>query len=181
MGKTVVAFAPGRVELLGNHTDYNEGLALAVAIHLGVTGLNLLQSIVEHGVKRVILSSTAKVSIFGDDYPTRDGTCVRDYIHVMDLAQAHILALGAVGGHSRFYNLGNGKGFTVKEVIDTAREVTGRTITVDAAPRRAGDPAVLVAASNKIGKELGWAPQLPHMREIVESAWQWHQANPNGY
>jgi UDP-glucose 4-epimerase len=104
MGKTVVAFAPGRVELLGNHTDYNERLALAVAIHLGVTGLNLLQ-----------------------------------------------------------------------------REITGRTITVDAAPRRAGDPAVLVAASNKICKELGWAPQFPHVREIVESAWQWHQANPNGY
>jgi len=228
------------------------------------TGLNLLQSIVEHGVKRVILSSTAnlfdqpermpideserivpgspygeskfilermlhwldricgvrfaclryfnaagatstrgedhdpelhliplvlqvalgkreKVSIFGDDYPTRDGTCVRDYIHVIDLAQAHILALGALEGGSRFYNLGNGEGFTVKEVIDTAREITGRTIRADAAPRRAGDPAVLVAASNKIRKELGWAPRFPHVREIIESAWQWHHANPDGY
>jgi len=132
-------------------------------------------------VLQVALGKREKVSIFGDDYPTRDGTCVRDYIHVIDLAQAHILALGALDGGSRFYNLGNGEGFTVKEVIDTAREITGRTIRVDAAPRRAGDPAVLVAASNKIRKELAWAPQFPHVREIIESAWQWHQANPDGY
>lgn len=228
------------------------------------TGLNLLQSIVEHGVKRMILSSTAnlfdqpermpideserivpgspygeskfilermlhwldriygarfaclryfnaagatsvrgedhdpelhliplvlqvalgkreKVSIFGDDYPTRDGTCVRDYIHVIDLAQAHILALGALDRGSRFYNLGNGEGFTVKEVIDTAREITGRAIRADVGPRRAGDPAVLVAASDKIRKELGWIPRFPHVREIIESAWRWHQANPDGY
>jgi UDP-glucose 4-epimerase len=228
------------------------------------TGLNLLQSIVEHGVKRMILSSTAnlfdqpermpideserivpgspygeskfilermlhwldriygarfaclryfnaagatsvrgedhdpelhliplvlqvalgkreKVSIFGDDYPTRDGTCVRDYIHVIDLAQAHILALGALDRGSRFYNLGNGEGFTVKEVIDTAREITGRAIRADVGPRRAGDPAVLVAASDKIRKELGWVPRFPHVREIIESAWRWHHANPDGY
>jgi UDP-glucose 4-epimerase len=132
-------------------------------------------------VLQVALGKREKVSIFGDDYPTRDGTCVRDYIHVIDLAQAHILALGALEGGSRFYNLGNGEGFTVKEVIDTAREITGRTIRADAAPRRAGDPAVLVAASNKIRKELGWAPRFPHVREIIESAWQWHQANPDGY
>jgi UDP-glucose 4-epimerase len=132
-------------------------------------------------VLQVALGKREKVSIFGDDYPTRDGTCVRDYIHVIDLAQAHILALGALDGGSRFYNLGNGEGFTVKEVIDTAREITGRTIRADAAPRRAGDPAVLVAASNKIRKELGWAPRFPHVREIIESAWQWHQANPDGY
>jgi len=229
-----------------------------------MTGLNLLQSIVEHGVKRMILSSTAnlfdqpermpideserivpgspygeskfilermlhwvdriygarfaclryfnaagatsvrgedhdpelhliplvlqvalgkreKVSIFGDDYPTRDGTCVRDYIHVTDLAQAHILALGALDRGSRFYNLGNGEGFTVKEVIDTARQITGRAIRADVGPRRAGDPAVLVAASDKIRKELGWVPRFPHVREIIESAWRWHRANPNGY
>jgi UDP-glucose 4-epimerase len=228
------------------------------------TGLNLLQSIVDHGVKRIILSSTAnlfdqpermpideseriipgspygeskfilermlhwldriyevrfaclryfnaagatstrgedhdpelhliplilqvalgkrdKISIFGDEYSTRDGTCVRDYIHVIDLAQAHILALGALDGGSRFYNLGNGEGFTVKEVIDTAREVTGKAIRADVGPRRAGDPGVLVAASDKIRKELGWAPRFPHVREIIESAWLWHQANPNGY
>jgi UDP-glucose 4-epimerase len=132
-------------------------------------------------VLQVALGKREKVSIFGDDYPTRDGTCVRDYIHVIDLAQAHILALGALEGGSRFYNLGNGEGFTVKEVIDTAREITGRTIRADAAPRRAGDPAVLVAASNKIRKELGWAPRFPHVREIIQSAWQWHRANPDGY
>jgi UDP-glucose 4-epimerase len=132
-------------------------------------------------VLQVALGKREKVSIFGDDYPTRDGTCVRDYIHVIDLAQAHILALGALESGSRFYNLGNGEGFTVKEVIDTAREITGRAIRADAAPRRAGDPAVLVAASNKIRKELGWAPRYPHVREIIESAWQWHRANPDGY
>jgi UDP-glucose 4-epimerase len=132
-------------------------------------------------VLQVALGKREKVSIFGDDYPTRDGTCVRDYIHVIDLAQAHILALGTLDGGSRFYNLGNGEGFTVKEVIDTAREVTGRAIRSDVGPRRAGDPAVLVAASEKIRKELGWVPRFPHVREIIESAWRWHQANPDGY
>jgi UDP-glucose 4-epimerase len=228
------------------------------------TGLNLLESMVEHGVKRIILSSTAnlfdkpkrmpideseriipgspygeskfilermlhwleriygvrfaclryfnaagataargedhdpelhliplvlqaalgkreKVTIFGEDYPTRDGTCVRDYIHVTDLAQAHILALGALERGSRLYNLGNGEGFTVKEVIDTARDVTGIPIRAEMGPRRAGDPAVLVAGSDKIRKELGWGPEFPHVREIIESAWRWHKANPGGY
>jgi UDP-glucose 4-epimerase len=132
-------------------------------------------------VLQVALGKREKVSIFGDDYPTRDGTCVRDYIHVIDLAQAHILALGALDRGSRFYNLGNGEGFTVKEVIDTARQITGRAIRADVGPRRAGDPAVLVAASDKIRKELGWVPRFPHVREIIESAWRWHQANPDGY
>jgi UDP-glucose 4-epimerase len=106
---------------------------------------------------------------------------VRDYIHVVDLAQAHILALGALDGGSRFYNLGNGEGFTVKEVIDAAHEVTGKEICAEVGPRRAGDPAVLVAASGKIRKELDWVPRFPHVRAIIESAWRWHQANPNGY
>ncbi len=132
-------------------------------------------------VLQVALGKREKISIFGDDYPTRDGTCVRDYIHVIDLAQAHILALGALEVGSRFYNLGNGEGFTVKEVVDTAREITGQSIRADIAPRRPGDPAVLVAASNKIRKELGWTPRYPHVREIIESAWRWHQANPDGY
>jgi UDP-glucose 4-epimerase len=132
-------------------------------------------------VLQVALGKRGKVTIFGEDYPTRDGTCVRDYIHVIDLAQAHILALGALHHGSRFYNLGNGEGFTVNEVIDTAREVTGRAIRADVGPRRAGDPAVLVAASDKIRKELGWVPQFPHVREIIESAWRWHKANPDGY
>jgi UDP-glucose 4-epimerase len=132
-------------------------------------------------VLQVALGKREKVTIFGGDYPTRDGTCVRDYIHVIDLAQAHILALRALDRGSRFYNLGNGEGFTVKEVVDTAREVTGKAIRADVGPRRAGDPAVLVAASDKIRKELGWVSQFPHVREIIESAWRWHQANPDGY
>ena len=132
-------------------------------------------------VLQVALGKREKVTIFGEDYPTRDGTCVRDYIHVIDLAQAHILALRALDRGSSFYNLGNGEGFTVKEVIDTAREITGRAIRADIGPRRAGDPAVLVAASDKIRKELGWVSQFPHVHEIIESAWRWHKANPNGY
>ncbi len=121
------------------------------------------------------------VTIFGDDYPTRDGTCARDYIHVLDLAQAHILALHALDQGSRTYNLGNGQGFTVKEVIDTARAVTGHPIPAVMGPRRAGDPAVLVAGSDKIRAELGWVPRYPDIRDIVESAWRWHLAHPNGY
>ena len=132
-------------------------------------------------VLQVALGKREKVTIFGEDYPTRDGTCVRDYIHVIDLAQAHILALRALDRGSSFYNLGNGEGFTVKEVIDTAREITGRAIRADIGPRRAGDPAVLVAASDKIRKELGWVSQFPRVHEIIESAWRWHKANPNGY
>ena len=132
-------------------------------------------------VLQVATGKREKVSIFGADYPTRDGTCVRDYVHVVDLAQAHILALGAIDGGSRFYNLGNGEGFTVKEVIDTASDVTGKTIRTEIGPRRPGDPAVLVASSDKIRKELGWAPQFPHVRAIIESAWRWHQAFPDGY
>jgi UDP-glucose 4-epimerase len=132
-------------------------------------------------VLQVALGKREKVTIFGEDYPTRDGTCVRDYIHVIDLAQAHILALGALDRGSRYYNLGNGEGFTVKEVIDAARELTGKTIRADVGPRRAGDPAVLVAASDKIRKELGWVSQFPRVHEIIESAWRWHKANPDGY
>jgi UDP-glucose 4-epimerase len=132
-------------------------------------------------VLQVAMGKREKASIFGADYPTRDGTCLRDYVHVIDLAQAHILALGALDGGSRVYNLGNGEGFTVKEVIDTAAEVTGKPIRAEIGPRRPGDPAVLVAASGKIRKELGWVPQFPQVRGIIESAWHWHQAHPNGY
>jgi UDP-glucose 4-epimerase len=129
----------------------------------------------------VAMGKREKALIFGSDYPTRDGTCVRDYVHVIDLAQAHILALEALGKGSRFYNLGNGEGFTVKEVIESVRAVSGREIHAEVAPRRKGDPAVLVAASGKIRKELGWRPRFPHVHEIIESAWRWHEANPNGY
>nr|HID14947.1 UDP-glucose 4-epimerase GalE [Anaerolineae bacterium] len=107
-------------------------------------------------VLQVALGQREKITIYGDDYPTRDGTCVRDYIHVTDLAQAHILALRALDGGSRTYNLGNGQGFTVKEVIETCREVTGHPIPAEVGPRRPGDPAVLVASSEKIRRELGW-------------------------
>jgi UDP-glucose 4-epimerase len=129
----------------------------------------------------VALGVRDKMFIFGDDYPTRDGTCVRDYIHVIDLAQAHILALRALDQGSRVYNLGNGQGFTVKEVIETAREVTGHLIPAEVGPRRPGDPAVLVAGSDKIRRELGWEPKYPDLRDIIESAWKWHQAHPDGY
>jgi UDP-glucose 4-epimerase len=122
-----------------------------------------------------------RVTIFGDDYPTRDGTCVRDYIHVSDLAQAHILALRALDQGSRAYNLGNGQGFTVKEVIEAAREITQHPIPAEIGSRRPGDPAILIASSDKIRRELGWKPQYPALHEIIESAWKWHQAHPGGY
>lgn len=124
----------------------------------------------------------ADVQIFGDDYPTRDGTCVRDYIHVIDLARAHILALNILDERSAIYNLGcGGDGYTVKEVIDVAREVTGREIATRTVKRRAGDPAVLIASSDRIKQELGWSPKFQDLKLIVQSAWDWMQAHPEGY
>jgi len=123
-----------------------------------------------------------QVDIYGDDYPTRDGTCVRDYIHVIDLARAHILALGILEERSAIYNLGcGGDGYTVRDVINVASEITGRQIPTRVAARRAGDPAVLIASSSRIKSELGWSPKFQDMRKIVESAWQWFQAHPRGY
>jgi len=120
-----------------------------------------------------------KVFIFGDDYETRDGTCVRDYIHIRDLAQAHILALKPdIDGA---YNLGNGDGYTVKEVIDVCREVTGHPIPVEIQPRRLGDCTALVADGTRARKVLGWVPQHADLKSIVQSAWQWHKTDPNGY
>ena len=123
------------------------------------------------------------ISIFGDDYDTKDGTCIRDYIHVTDLAQAHILAMDYLmkGGESNIFNLGNGVGFTVKEVIDTAREVTGHPIPAKTTPRRAGDPAQLIASSEKARTVLGWHPEHADLREIIETAWNWHKNHPNGF
>jgi UDP-glucose 4-epimerase len=123
------------------------------------------------------------VEIYGDDYATPDGTCVRDYIHVIDLAQAHILALQSLAaGGGRIYNLGcGGAGYSVKQVLETAREVTGKNIAARMAPRRAGDEAVLIASSEKIKRELGWKPEFQDLRVIIESAWRWMQAHPNGY
>ena len=132
-------------------------------------------------VLQVALGRQEHIVIYGDDYPTHDGTCVRDYIHVSDLAQAHILALRALERGSRVYNLGNGQGFTVKEVIETARAVTGQPIPAVVGPRRAGDPAVLVASSWRIRRELGWRPRFPELEAIVASAWEWHRRHPDGY
>ncbi len=133
-------------------------------------------------VLQAAVGKRTHVEIYGDDYPTRDGTCVRDYVHVVDLARAHILALGILHERSAIYNLGcGGDGYTVKEVIDVAREVTGRGIEARVAPRRPGDPAVLVATSDKIKSELGWSPEKQDLRVIVESAWRWMQNHPGGY
>lgn len=123
------------------------------------------------------------ISIFGDDYATKDGTCVRDYIHVTDLAQAHILAVKYLlsGKGSDVFNLGNGIGFTVKEVIETARKVTNDPIKAVVEPRRAGDPAFLIASSEKAQQILGWRPQYADLETIIASAWKWHSLHPNGY
>jgi UDP-glucose 4-epimerase len=125
----------------------------------------------------VALGRRANIKIFGSDYPTKDGTCVRDYIHVRDLAEAHVLALGALSdAKSRLiYNIGSGQGFTVREVVDSARRVTGRPIAVEELDRRPGDPAVLVASSEKIKIELGWQPKFAELDQIIASAWEWHQ------
>jgi UDP-glucose 4-epimerase len=133
-------------------------------------------------VLQVALGQREAITVFGNDYPTRDGTCIRDYIHIVDLAQAHILALQALDqGGGRVYNLGNGQGFSVMEVIETAREVTGSAIPHVMGERRPGDPAALVADSRKIRAELQWTPRFPELRAIVDSAWRWHRANPRGY
>ena len=174
----------------------------------------LLESMVEHGIDKIVFSSTAAtygepesipiletdrtlptncygetngkreyISVFGNDYDTKDGTCIRDYIHVNDLAQAHILAMEylAKGGESDIFNLGNGIGFTVKEVIDVAREVTGHPIPAKEEPRRAGDPSTLIASSTKAKEVLGWNPQYADLHTIIATAWQWHENHPNGY
>jgi len=152
-------------------------------------------------ILQVALGRSTHVNIFGTDYPTPDGTCIRDYIHVSDLARAHLLALQALEKapdnsspvigvpltcspptcNPLIYNLGNGQGFSVRQVIEVAREVTGHPIPVIESPRRAGDPAVLIASSARIRRELGWQPKFPELRAIVESAWQWHRAHPDGY
>jgi UDP-glucose 4-epimerase len=123
------------------------------------------------------------ISVYGADYPTKDGTCVRDYIHVNDLADAHMLAMEYLySGNARdIFNLGNGNGFTVREVIDTARKVTGRDIPMEVATRRAGDPAQLVASSKKAKDILGWKPAFGQLESIISSAWKWHKAHPQGY
>ena len=131
----------------------------------------------------VALGNREKIMMFGDDYNTKDGTCVRDYIHVTDLAQAHLLALKRLknGGESTAYNLGNGTGFSVKEVVEVARKVTGHEIPAEVAPRRAGDPATLIASSERAIKELGWEPKFNDLETIISTAWKWHSSHPQGY
>ncbi|PUU86828.1 MAG: UDP-glucose 4-epimerase [Halanaerobium sp.] len=129
-------------------------------------------------VLQTALGIRDKIYIFGDDYPTCDGSCIRDYIHVTDLAAAHVLAVEALadGKESSIYNLGNGEGYSVKEVINTVKEVTGRDFEVEVSERRAGDPAVLIASSDKIQKELNWQPQYPELEKIISTAWKWHKS-----
>lgn len=139
-----------------------------------------------HLVPRILSAmrdGQAGFEVFGDDYPTRDGTCVRDYIHVCDLADAHALGLErlGVGGDGGVFNLGNGEGFTNLEVVHACAQVTGSAITIDVGPRREGDPAVLVASSERASEVLGWSPARPDLVEIVGDAWRWHLAHPNGY
>lgn len=130
-------------------------------------------------ILQVPLGKRQNITIFGDDYPTPDGTCIRDYIHIVDLAQAHIQAL--IKPHSGAFNLGTGNGFSVKEVVDAARAVTGHPIPAVVAPRRAGDPPRLVAAPDKARTLLEWKTRFNHVRDVIESAWAWHQRHPNGY
>lgn len=133
-------------------------------------------------VLQVALGKRDAISIYGTDYPTNDGTCIRDYVHVIDLAAAHVLALEALDESGRLiYNLGNGRGFSVREVIETARRVTGHAIPAIEAARRPGDPAVLVASSDKIRNELGWNPEYADLETIIRTAWEWQRRNPNGY
>lgn len=134
-------------------------------------------------ILQVPLGKREKISIYGEDYPTEDGTCIRDYIHVMDLADAHIKSLERLekGEESATYNLGNGTGFSVKQVIECARAVTGHPIPAEVSPRRAGDPARLVASSEKAIRELGWIPKYNRIEQIIESAWGWHKTHPFGY
>lgn len=132
-------------------------------------------------VLRVAAGEATHVNVFGEDYPTPDGTCIRDYIHVIDLADAHILALNVMERRSEVYNLGYGSGYSVAEVVEMSRQITGRRISTESAPRRAGDPPVLIASPDKIMRDLGWNPRHSELDRIIESAWRWHLAHPSGY
>jgi UDP-glucose 4-epimerase len=132
-------------------------------------------------ILQVALGQRDEITIFGEDYDTFDGTCIRDYVHVLDLAQAHILALRSLDKGSLRYNLGNGHGFSVKEVVEVSRQVTGHPIPTRVGPRRPGDPSILIADSTKIRQKMGWEPRYPNLHGIIESAWQWHSRHPQGY
>jgi UDP-glucose 4-epimerase len=130
-------------------------------------------------VLKVALGEAPHCEIYGTDYPTPDGTCIRDYIHIIDLAQAHLLALAP--GRQGFYNLGNGDGYSVRQVIQMCEKVTGRKVPAVEKPRRPGDPPKLVAAAEKAIRELGWKPKFPRLEDIIASAWRWHEKHPDGY
>jgi len=132
-------------------------------------------------VLEVAEGKRARLPLFGDDYPTPDGSCVRDYVHIQDLAQAHILALDYASTHSGRFNLGNGRGYSNKEVVEAARRVTGQEIAIDVQPRRDGDPPALVASADLARQELGWRPRHDDLDAIVASAWRWREAHPQGY
>lgn len=136
-------------------------------------------------VLQVALGQREKLTIFGDDYPTPDGTCVRDYIHVVDLAQAHILAMEKLADRKTTvqtqYNLGNGRGFTIKQVVESARKITGHPLPTVIGPRRPGDPATLIASAEAANEDLGWTPQFTKLDDIIKSAWDWHLRHPHGY
>lgn len=177
------------VERLLHWTNVTRGLRFAALRYFNAAGCSAVRG-EDHTpethliplVLQVALGQREQIKIFGGDYDTPDGTCVRDYIHVEDLAQAHVLALEALAEHEvLFYNLGNGNGFSVKEVIETAREVTGHPIPAEVTERRPGDPATLIADSTRIREELGWTPKYPDLKSIVQSAWDWHREHPNGY
>jgi UDP-glucose 4-epimerase len=133
---------------------------------------------------KAVIDGGPPTPIFGEDYPTSDGTCVRDYVHVVDLAEAHLLAMRALehgGVEGQAFNLGNGGGFSVREVVETVARVTGSPPPTAAAPRRAGDPAILVASSEAARQRLGWSPGFPELEGIVRTAWEWHRDRPRGY
>lgn len=174
--------------------DYSRAYELRyVALrYFNAAGASLLGNIGEdhrpesHLIPLILQAALGKresVSIFGTDYPTADGTCIRDYIHVKDLASAHVLAMQHLqgGGESKFYNLGTENGFSVREIIQVVQQVTGRNFTVIEAARRPGDPAKLIASSEKIKKELHWQPQYSNIQRIVSTAYQWHASHPDGY
>ncbi|MFL0196351.1 UDP-glucose 4-epimerase GalE [Clostridium sp. WILCCON 0269] len=180
------------VEKMLKWSDKAYGIKYAALRYFNAAGAHISGSIGEdHNpethlipiILQVALKKRDKILIFGNDYNTEDGTCVRDYIHVMDLANAHLLALDKIikGGESKIYNLGNGKGFSVKEVIEVSREVTGHNIKAEIAPRREGDPAVLIASSKKAEEELCWKPKYNSLETIIETAWKWHKTHLHGY
>lgn len=168
------------------------GLKYTVLRYFNVAGAHLSGEIGESRavethlipiILQVALNQREKIAIYGEDYSTDDGTCIRDYIHVMDLADAHILALNRLknGGDNQIFNLGNGEGFSVKEVIEVARKITGHSIPAEVSPRRAGDPAKLVASSEKAIEMLKWTPKYASLEKIIETAWKWHKKHPLGY